>query len=102
MPKMTPEQRAELEAQLAADDAADDDETYEVDWWEETPDGKRRGGRMPWAQGKKVFGSWLPDLFGDKPPAAAAPGKTPSNPGAKPEEGDPPPAGTVRFGRRTG
>jgi hypothetical protein len=67
VPKLTPEQRAELEAQLAADDA-DEDESYEVDWWEEAADGTRRGGRLPWAKAKGIYGKHFPDLFGDKPP----------------------------------
>ena len=90
MAKLTPEQRAELEAQLAADDD-DEDEGYEVQFYEKNADGHERGGTMPWKQGKKVFGSFFPDLFGDKPPAASD-GKDGKPPAAV--KGD----GTVRKG----
>ena len=38
---------------------------FEVEWWEEDTDGNRRGGRMPWSTGKKIYGKWAPDLFKD-------------------------------------
>ena len=38
---------------------------FEVEWWEEDTDGNRRGGRMPWSTGKKIYGKWAPDLFAD-------------------------------------
>lgn len=53
MPKLTPEQRAELQRQLDDDDAADDD--FEV----EITDGDRRA-RVPYSKARK----WLGDTFG--------------------------------------
>jgi hypothetical protein len=71
VPRLTPEQRAELERQLADDDqAADEDDAFEAEWWEELPDGTRRGGRLPWKKAKGIYGKYAPDLFGDKPPDA--------------------------------
>ena len=49
MPKLTPEQRAELEAQLAADDADDDD--FEFDYSEGD-----RGIRLPWSKRHELEG----------------------------------------------
>src|SRR2546430_17473710 len=75
VPRMSAEQRAELERQLAEDDQAGDEsaEDFEVDWWEETPDGHRRGGRMPWSHAKRLYGQWAPDVFGEAPEPASGP-----------------------------
>ena len=86
------DRRKELEAELAELDKPDPDESYEVEFWEEDADGKRRGGRMPWAKGKAVYGSWFPELFGDKPA---------DDEGEEAPKDDAP--GTVkRFGRTVG
>lgn len=50
MPKLTAEQRAELERQLQEDDETDD-EDYEVEIWND----KGAGGRLPYRKAKKHF-----------------------------------------------
>jgi hypothetical protein len=77
--KLSDEEKATLEALNAKANAADDDDDFEVEWWEEDEGGKRKGGRVPWKTGKKMYGSYFPDLFGDKPPENAPPegGKIP-------------------------
>lgn len=89
---LSKEERAQLDALTKKADEPDEDEGFEVEYWEERPDGTRRGGRMPWAQGKKAFGAWLPDLFGDKPPEEETPEQAP----------DEEPGKVQRFGRRVG
>lgn len=91
MARLTPEERAELEARLAADDGEDDDESYEVEWWEEDAKGNRRGGRLPWSQGKKIYGKYAPDLFEAKPPGEAAGEGEPAKPGLRSVDRKPPP-----------
>ena len=93
MPKLTKEQRAELEAQLAADDA-DEDDSFEVEFGE---DGKYA--RLPYAKAKswlqKTFGIDLDEVTADPP--ADDKGKKPA---AKKDEGE---GGEVRrFSRRVG
>lgn len=46
----------------------DGGEDFDVEWWEEDESGKRRGGRVPWSTGKKMYGAYFPGLFGEKPP----------------------------------
>lgn len=53
MPKLTPEQRAALEKQLADDDASEDDFEVEIE------DGGKRA-RVPYGKAKK----WLQETFG--------------------------------------
>jgi len=98
------ERRAELERQMAELDAEPDEPAFSVAWWEESPDGSKRGGEMPWSQGQRVFGKWFPDLFGDKPAEPARPGKDKGS-GGRPSDGTSDDSGTdttgaVRFGRR--
>lgn len=64
----------EEKQQLAALQAKEQDpgdgggEDFDVEWWEEDETGKRRGGRVPWSTGKKMYGSYFPTLFGEAPP----------------------------------
>lgn len=61
MARLTPEQRAALEKQLADDDAAEND--FEVEIWNE----RGQGARVPFSKGRQ----WLADAFGiDLAPAA--------------------------------
>lgn len=61
---LTKKEQAALEAlQAKAEEPAEPE--FEVEWWEEDTDGNRRGGRMPWSTGKKIYGKWAPDLFAD-------------------------------------
>ena len=53
MPKLTPEQRADLERQLAEDDSAEDEFEVEIE-----DNGKRA--RVPYGKARK----WLQDTFG--------------------------------------
>lgn len=69
MAKLSDEEKATLEALTAKANSADDEDDFDVDWWEEGPDGTRRGGRIPWSKGKSIYGKHFPDLFGDKPPS---------------------------------
>lgn len=65
---LSDEEKAQLEALQqkanAPDDGGDD---FDIEWWEEDESGKRRGGRVPWGTGKKLYGKYFPDIFGDKP-----------------------------------
>ena len=79
MGKLTDEQKAQLEQLQGLADAPDDDDNEDVEWWEEDESGKRRGGRMSWKKGKAVYGTFFPDIFGDKPPEGD-PGKAPKAP----------------------
>jgi hypothetical protein len=88
------ERRKELEAELAKLDEPDPDEGFEVEYWEEGPDGTRRGGRMPYSKGKAFFAKWAPDLFGDQPAEGDTEGDA-----AKPDDE---PGKVQRFGRRVG
>jgi hypothetical protein len=88
------ERRKELEAELAALDDPGEDESFTVEYWEEGPDGTRRGGSMPYSKGKAFFAKWAPDLFGDKP----AEGEPAEGEPAKDDE----PGKVQRFGRRVG
>lgn len=69
MAKLTDEEKAQLEALQNRANEPDDDDDFDVEWWEEDAEGRRRGGRMPWRKAKGVYGSYFPELFGDKPPA---------------------------------
>jgi hypothetical protein len=82
MPKLTPEQRADLEAQLAADD---DDDDFEFHYGEGD-----RSISLPWSKREALA------EFGFKVPA-----RKPEKPAAKKD--DPPPRNVSVFGqRRTG
>jgi hypothetical protein len=89
---LSKEEKAQLDALTAKANDPGPDESFQVEYWEEAPDGTRRGGTVPWSQGKKMFGKWLPDLFGDKPEEDAEE--------ATPDDGEP--AKVQRFGRRVG
>lgn len=89
---LSKDEQAQLDALTKKSQEPDVDESYEVEYWEEDPDGSRRGGRMPYSQGKKLFGKRWPDLFGEKPPAEEEPGAPEADKPAKVE----------RFGRRVG
>lgn len=66
---LSEEEKATLAAlQQKAEQPDDDGDDYDVEWWEEDESGKRRGGRVPWKTGKKMYGAYFPDLFGEKPP----------------------------------
>jgi len=66
MGKLSDEDNAALEALLAKRDADDDEDSDEIEWWEEDEAGKRRGGRMSVGRAKKT--GLFSDLFGDKTP----------------------------------
>ena len=85
MPRLTPEQRAELERQLADDDAAADD--FEI----EIRDGDKAT-RIPYSRGR----SWLQEHFGIDLPAT--PEEPEEDPKAKPKAK----GGTVVEGRGFG
>lgn len=81
MPKMSPEQRAELERQLQEDDNAANEDDFEVEFWNE----KGAGGRMPYHKARKYF----QDNFGidlDPPPSDPNAG---GNTGNDPDPNDP-------------
>lgn len=94
MPKMTPEQRAELERQLQEDDAADDDDDFEIEIW----NGDGDGARLPFRKGKTYLSRFGIDV--GEPPA----GNGGDNPPGDNGDGTNPPATTGRasryFGRR--
>jgi hypothetical protein len=85
MPKLSPEQRAELERQLAEDDASEDD--FEV----EIRDGDKST-RVPYSKAKK----WLGETFGiDLDDTSQDDPELEGKPKAKPEGGE-----VRRFGGR--
>jgi hypothetical protein len=94
MPKMTPQERAALEAQLLQDDEADDDDAnFAGSWWEEDPKtGRRRGGEVTGRTGLGIMRKWAPDLFeapqadesGDGPAKKPGTGPKPKTPAARP------------------
>lgn len=113
MPKMTKEERAELEARLAADDdepEAHDGDDYE--WWEEAPDGTRRGARTSVRAARSHGPDWSKAFFAEQKAegdgkgggSATSKGKGGSSKddggGGGSGEGGGQPAGAVRFGRR--
>lgn len=66
---LSDEEKATLEAlQRKAEEKDDGGDDFDVEWWEEDESGKRKGGRVPWNTGKKLYGSYFPEIFGDKPP----------------------------------
>ena len=95
MAKLSDKDAAELARLQGLADAPDDDESWEVEYWEEGPDGTRRGGRMPYAKGKAFFERWAPDLFGAKP--ADDDGASEGKPGDDDKPGE-----VRRFGRKIG
>jgi hypothetical protein len=87
---LSKDEKAQLDALTKKSQEPDEDDSFEVEFWQENADGSRRGGKMPWSKGKAIYGQMFPDLFGEAP--------------ADEGEGDAPPAekpGKVeRFGRR--
>jgi len=90
VPKMTPQQRAALEAQLLEDDEADDDDAnFTGSWWEEDPKtGRKRGGEVTGRSGLNIMRKWAPDLFDPPEP-------DPDNPDSKKTGGTVKPKGTA-------
>jgi hypothetical protein len=86
MAKMTPEERALLEAKLLADDDADDDDAnFSGSWWQEDPKtGHRRGGEVAGRTGLGIMRKVFPDLF-DTPPDGDDAGKPKPGTGPKPK-----------------
>jgi hypothetical protein len=109
MAKMTAEERAELEARLAADD--DEPEPHDGDdyeWWEEAPDGTRRGARTSVRAARSHGPDWSKAFFSEqkadegKGGAATSKGKGAGKGKGDEGQGDEggQPSGAVRFGRR--
>lgn len=83
---LSEEEQATLAALQKKAEEKDDDSDYDVEWWTEDESGKRQGGRVPWSTGKKMYGSFFPDLFGEKPEEQNPPGgstKPPKRPSEK-------------------
>jgi hypothetical protein len=91
---LSKEEKAQLDALTKKSQEPDPDDSFEVEFWQENPDGSRHGGRAPWSQGKRVFGQMFPDLFGEKPADDEGEGEA-AAPAEKPGK-------VERFGRRVG
>lgn len=112
MGKLTKEERAELEARLAADD--DEPEPHDGDdyeWWEEAPDGTRRGARTSVRAARAHGPDWSKAFFaeqkaeGEGKGGSATSGGKGKGGGSKGQgegegEGGGQASGAVRFGRR--
>lgn len=93
MPKMSPEQRAALEQQLAEDDQAEDESDFEIEIW----NGDGDGARLPFSKGKAYLARFGIEI---EPPSAG--GTDPSNGASASPQGDNSSRTSQRyFGRRS-
>ena len=63
MPLSKKEQALLESLQQKADEPGEPE--FEVEFWEEDTDGRRRGGRMPYSKAYGLFHKWAPDVFPD-------------------------------------